>query len=195
MARFAKFLRVLTIPPLLILLLFVALRFSTPSLFPNPLHFWMPLFFLGILPTLAYPLQMVIPSLRRTGRAGQRKLAFLCSLIGYIGAVCYVFLSDTLPAIRAICVGYLLSLAFLIILNKCFSFRASGHGCGVTGPLLYLCTFLGWVWILPCIGTLCATVWSSLRMKRHTITELACGAFCALLGFSVSFWILQALWL
>ena len=69
---------------------------------------------------------------------------------------------------------YLISGVVIFFINKCFGFRASGHACGVAGPVA-LMVYFGIKALLPGVLVLALTFWASLKMKRHTAEQLLGG--------------------
>ena len=92
------------------------------------------LLFLTFIPMLAYPLKYLFPSIKSQGRRGERKLAFIMSVIGYVlGTVlCFVLKSPTI--VLKIFLAYFFSGVVLSFINKVIKLKASGHACGVSGP-------------------------------------------------------------
>lgn len=180
---FAKTIRTITIPPLLVSTLLVALYFLRPEIYHSASELFAAIVFLAVIPTAAYPLQKLIPKLRDTGREGQRKLAFVMSITGYTAGFIVAMLTDVTNELKFIYGTYLVSVILLIIFNKVLHFRASGHACGVFGPLIHAVYFMGWWWLPPCAIALAAVVWSSLYLTRHTKSELFLGGMSALAGF------------
>ena len=177
----AKTIRFVTVPPIVVAAeLTVLLLFE--DVFPQTLDFWLALLCLGILPVFAYPLQRFVPAFRQGGQKMQRKLAFVLSPIGYIGAVICSILRGAVPNLLYISIVYLLSVILLILINALTSFHASGHGCSIGGSIILPCLFLGGYAILPG-GLLFGLVfWASVYLKRHTPSEFLLGALCALVS-------------
>ena len=101
-----------------------------------------------IIPVLAYPLQKIIPKFRREGREGQRKLAFIMNVIGYMAALVWSFVNKESRGIMLICSTYFLSVCILAVCNM-LHFKASGHACSATGPLIFLLYFIGKKQLFP----------------------------------------------
>ena len=76
---------------------------------------------------------------------------------------------------------YLMSGVFILLFNKVLRIRASGHSCGTTGPIAYLIYLIGAPALigLPFLGMV---YWASLRMKRHTFSELVLGGGIAVVA-------------
>lgn len=78
--------------------------------------------FLGILPIPGYPLQKYIPYFKEKGREGQRGLAMIFSVIGYLIGTFTVFATK---ASSELCINYIMPL--LMLLGSCgFMFGTSG---------------------------------------------------------------------
>ena len=179
----AKIVRVLTIPPLLILALLTAIYFIRTSAFRGVGDYIAAIICLAVIPSLAYPLQPIIPGFKGKGREGQRELAFVMSVVGYVIGFLYALISGAGAELKFIFIAYLLSVMLLLVFNKGLHLRASGHACGVLGPLLFAVYFLGWQWAIPCAVIAAGVVWSSVALTRHTPKELCLGGACALTAF------------
>ena len=140
---------------------------------------------LTVLPILAYPVSALIPSIRQKGREGQRSLAMYLSTVGYIGVFVYGLIAGVGTGLMHIYAGYLFSVIIILVGNKVFKVRISGHACSVSGPLVYSGYFLGLWGIL--VGVVCWIVilWASLVMKRHTFREFIFGTLTCLFSFAV----------
>ena len=178
-----KIVRVLTIPPLLIGLLLVALYCVPSGVFHSFSSLLLSLLFLSVIPTLSYLVWAIVPKWRKEGRKSQRKLAFVFSIGGYFGGVIYALVAELTWGLRVILFTYFVSVVILTLINKLTVFHASGHGCGVTGPLLLPAFFLHPLWILPSLVMLGVVYLSSLVLKRHTLKELVAGSAAAVVAF------------
>ncbi len=181
----AKIIRAVAIPPTFITILAVAAFFLNDSIFRHILDLAATIISLAVIPATAYLLAPVLPHFKDKGRQGSRSLAFITSAFGYVCGTAYAFASDASEGLKFIFCGYLLALIFLLIFNKVFKLKASGHACGILGPLLYAVYFLGIEWLLPCLVVGYAVVWASVYRKSHTPKELALGGLCAVVGFCV----------
>lgn len=186
--KFCKVIRILTLAPLLALASLTILYFAKPDIFEDGTgsglaNYLFGVLFLTVFPILAYPLQPLIPGFRGKGREGQRNLAILMAVLGYIGAVIYAFLAGTPAGFRVIMVSYLLSGVLILLFNKVFHIRASGHACGVAGPVAYLLYFLG-PWALFGVLLVAVVFWASLVMKRHTLPQLLAGSLLSVLSIA-----------
>ncbi len=181
----AKTVRVVTIPPLLVSALLIILYVGRPDFFRGGLDLIAGISFLAIIPTLAYPLQPIIPGFKGKGRKGQRKLAFITSGVGYVGGMLYAVISGVSPELLLIFASYFVSVIALTFFNALLKRKASGHSCGVIGPLIFTVYFLGWGFLIPCVILAGAVVWSSVFLKRHTPNDILLGGLCAALSFAL----------
>ncbi|MBQ9112496.1 MAG: hypothetical protein IJY08_02840 [Clostridia bacterium] len=178
--KFAKVIRVMTVAPVMAMATLCTLFIVNPSLFGKWYLFAIAMLFLGVLPLLAYPLQPFIPKFKDKGREGQRTLAMLFAVSGYIlGCLTNLFLGAPV-ALWIIYLDYLISGALILVFNKLFHLRASAHACGVAGPTA-LIMYLGVpAALIPGIVLYFSALWASLKMKRHTWQQFIGGAAISL---------------
>lgn len=186
MSMITKIIRTITVAPIMILGLIIILSTLRSDIFQNKAQMIILILFLCIVPIIAYPLQPIVPKFKNNGREEQRAIAFILNIIEYIVAVIVGYFMKVTSNLQFIYNIYLISVILLTIINKILHIRASGHACSATGPLVFLVYFIGWKSILPCIITGIGIVWSSLKLKRHTLKELALGALSCLLTFICS---------
>jgi len=179
----AKIMRVLTVPPFLVILV-VTVLWKTTSVFITVWDAVPVVLFLAVIPLLAYLLQPFIPYFFQKGRSGQRALAIIVSCVGYTAGAVTGYISGVGREIQLIYNTYLLSVIVLTLFN-CFHVRVSGHACSVSGPLVFLCYYGHIAFILPCILIACCVIWSSLTLKRHTARDLIAGASVSVLSFFI----------
>lgn len=171
MNRLAKWVRTLTIPPVMAAVEIAVLRAAKGG-FPGASAVWA-IFFLSVLPALSYPVWWLFPDLRRRGRAAQRALAVVFSVTGYVGSAVYCFAARIGAMESVACMTYLLSGVTVAALSAA-KIKCSGHACGVSGPVLLLSRFVS-PWFLTGYLLLVPVFWSSLRLGRHTPGELILG--------------------
>ena len=177
---FAKMIRVLTVPPLMALAAFSSFLF-VDGFYKNIGEYFAAVGFIALLPLCAYPLQLVIPPFKSQGREGQRNLAFIMCNLGYIFSVIYAIIFNAGKPVTVMLITYLLSGMTLLLVNKLFKFKASGHSCGLFGPLAAIAYFVS-PYALPAgiiIGLL--ALWSSVYMKRHTVGHFIVGGLIPVL--------------
>ncbi|HWT75543.1 MAG TPA: hypothetical protein VN258_12630 [Mobilitalea sp.] len=188
--KLAKMIRIITVPPVLIMILLAILNTVSNHIFKSQSEVLLSVLLLVLVPAAAYPLQPLFPSLKEKGREGQRNLAFILNLAGYGIAVIYGAFSHVSSGLQLIYNTYFISVFVLVIFNKIIKLRASGHACSITGPLVFLIYFIGWKCIIPCCIVFLLVVWSSLTLKRHTIKDLTAGSIICLIAFLCSFLIM-----
>lgn len=172
--RIAKIIRVLTVPPLMALAAFTAFLFKD-GFYSSIWEYIAAVGFITVLPITAYPLQLIIPPFKHQGREGQRNLAFIMCNLGYIFSVIYAIVFNAGANVTTMLVTYLLSGVTLLLVNKLTGLRASGHSCGLLGPLAALVYFIS-PWALPAgIILFGLALWSSVYMKRHTLIQFIVG--------------------
>ena len=182
----AHIIRIISVPPVMVGILLVLLFTLRDDVMTTPAEFAVSLAGLTVLPILAYPVSMVIPAIRRKGREGQRSLAMYLSAVGYVGVFIYGLAARVGVGLMHIYAGYLFSVVIILLGNKVFKVRISGHACSVSGPLVYSGYFLGFGGII--VGAVCwvAILWASLVMKRHTLREFIFGTLTCLFSFTVA---------
>jgi hypothetical protein len=108
--------------------------------------------------------------------------------LGYIGGLTTALFLPVSKYLLIIYLTYLISGISLVLLNKVFKIKASGHACGVAGPVFSLIYFLG-PWMLFGLLLLPGVYWASLRMDRHDKSELLIGTtvptYALLLAFLI----------
>ena len=172
----AKAVRVVTAPPVLITCTLLLFWLFGIGVFRNAAELLLAIFFLGVMPSIAYPAQKAIPKLRERGRDGQRKLAFVCSLVGYVLGAAVGAAGFATPKMMFVYLSYFLSVLVLAFVNKVLHEKASGHACSTTGSLFFAVFYIGGAAAFPCIFLFVAMAWSSVKLKRHTPRNIATGA-------------------
>jgi len=182
MKKFAKIIRGITVPPVIVAALFTLLYFCRDGVIPTLPDYLFSLFFLAVVPVLAYPLQEMVPALRPGGQRMKRKLAFILSIMGYVAAFVVSLLRGAVPNLIYIDAVYLCSVVVLTLLNVCTPWHASGHACSIVGPIALLACFMGWWAILCGAAVIALSFWSSVYLGRHTVREYLLGALSPLLS-------------
>lgn len=180
-----KIIRVITVAPVMAAVALSILFILRPGMFNGTADFVMALVFLTVLPLLAYPVQPLIPYFKDKGREGQRLLAIIMAVAGYIGGIIYALARPVSKELLIVYLVYLFSGILIFILNKVIKIKASGHACGVAGPVSYLVYFLGW-YALSGIAVLALVYWASVRMKRHTLKQLIAGSVIPVAALVIS---------
>ncbi len=181
--KFAKAIRVLTTAPVFAFILCTLLYFLLNGAFASLRHYLAAIFFLTVLPVLAYPIAALIPPLRKKGRDGQRNLAIAFSVLGYIGGFLYAVLGGGAAVEKVLFGTYLISGVTLAVCTL-LHYKASGHACGCSGPVAMLSVFVC-PWFLFGYLLLTPVIWSSVKLKRHTATQLLVGSVIPVLAMLI----------
>src|SRR5690554_6737245 len=123
--KFAKIIRIISLPPFVVSILSIILYQS--HVFSNITDGLLIILFLGIIPAGAYPLSYIIPNIKAKERSGQRKLAFILSLVGYSLGLIYALVNKLDTNLIFIYLTYFISLVILTFVNKVIKIKASGH--------------------------------------------------------------------
>ncbi|MCL1974719.1 MAG: hypothetical protein FWG61_00990 [Firmicutes bacterium] len=178
----ARIIRMLTIPPVLAIGLVSLVFWVDQASVGGFLQYGAMILFLAVFPALAYPLQPFLPGFKNRGREGQRELAFFTSVAGYSCGVTFAALTAAPILVHIICWSYLLSVGLLTLVNKLTPIKASGHACGVAGPLCALIFYFG-LKALPVAIVFALMTWSSLQLKRHGFLEIIFGGTTSVTAF------------
>jgi len=184
MKKFAKVIRIITVAPILAFTLINILYFLVPGSFNGILDYLIAIFTLVIMPILAYPVQRKFRIIKGDPRTSERQLAIVFSVIGYsIGIVAALMLN--VPYIEKLIYStYLISGVSIAILSAVFKVEASGHMCGVSGPIAILIYLFGIEFLFLLLFPV-AVIWSSLVLKRHTVPQLLLGASIPIMTFLI----------
>lgn len=171
-----KTIRKITVPPVFAAAFLILVYMTHTDYIGSIGHLIGALFFLSVLPTLAYPMQRFIPKFKDGGRSAQRTLAMIFSFVGYLIGTASAFVFSAPVALQLIYVEYLLCGIGMIVLNKVFGIKASGHACGSVGPVI-MCLYFG-LYLPALIGAaLIFPVYiSSIRTGQHTLPQLFGGS-------------------
>lgn len=180
----AKFIRVISVPPVMISLLVWLIAAKDHDVFRGPGEILGTLLFLGLLPMAAY-----LPFFSGTGeekRENQRKNAFRFTLVGYTAMVVWVNAIFASAKLMIIAHTYFFSILLLTLFNRVMKIRASGHACSITGPILLTAYLVNWQWCIPWCLLAGGVAWSSLLLGRHTKAQLATGALVCCIAFGMA---------
>jgi hypothetical protein len=176
MKKLAYVIRVVTVAPIMALVMLLILYIKKPPFFGDTLTFILTVLFLVVLPLLAYPLQPLIKPYKDKGRDGQRTLAIIFAVAGYILGCISALVFQAPRDAFTIYLSYFLSGLLVMLINKLLHFRASGHACGITGPFMLLVYFGQPIGYFIGVPVLIISWLSSLYMKRHTTAQFIAGA-------------------
>ena len=188
-SRFAKIIRVVKVVPVMALIMLSILYELHPNIFQGTSQYILSIVFLSVLPLSAYPLQPGLPKYRNKGREGQRNLALMMGVLGYLFGIVFALCSHATKELLVIYLIYFLSGIGILFFNKIFKIRASGHACGIAGPILILENFIG-IKALVSVVVLMMVYWASIKTKRHTTSQLFWGNIIPLFALIISkFWL------
>lgn len=171
--------RILTVPPILATVFLSVLWYRSGEVYHSISEFLFSVFFLGIMPVLAYAVHFIVPSFREKGRTLQRTITFIFTLAGYLAAFLYGIFTNVGVGLQMIYCAYFFAVVFLSAMNYIFKKKASGHACSFIEPAIMLLLFsLPW-WAVLFIVLGMISVWSSLCLKRHQPKELFWGGCCS----------------
>ncbi|WMJ77510.1 MULTISPECIES: hypothetical protein [unclassified Sedimentibacter] len=173
--KFAKIIRVITVVPVMALITLSILYRLQPNIFQETSQYIISIIFFIVLPLSAYPLQLVLPKYRNKGREGQRNLAIITGVLGYLFGIVFVLCYHTTKELLMIYLVYFLSGIGILVFNKIFKIRASGHAAGIAAPILILIYFIG-IKALVSVCVLALVYWASIKTKRHTVPQLLWGS-------------------
>jgi len=176
--KVAYIISVIFIVPIVALMVLLIMWYdnSTANFNDNIYYLVNSIIFFTVIPTSAYIVVRSNPNLKIGGRNIERKMAFIFALIGYIlGNLSLLIMKRPTKPMIIFYLSYLISATILAIINKFFNFKASGHACGITGPILALNFFTGpkmiWMFLLVPL-----VIWSRVVLKRHDMKQLIVGA-------------------
>jgi len=132
--------------------------------------------FFTIIPISAYIVARIVPKFKAGGREKERKLAFVFGIFGYVlGNLSLLAMKKPTKAMIGLYLSYLISSLILAFINKVLKFKASGHACGITGPIVAI-NFIAGLKMLFLALLIPLVMWSRLALKRHDIKQLIVGA-------------------
>lgn len=180
-----KVIRVVTVAPVLALIMTIIVAGNCEGIFPFPWHLAYSMFFLGVLPLLAYPFQKYIPGYRDKGREGQRNLAIIFAVAGFAAGCVMSFVFPASDGLRVIFLEYVCGALGVLVFNKGFHIRISGHACGALAPVA-LFLYFG-LYGAAAAGTVLAVLVfvASIKTKRHTFFQLIGGGLVPLISIVV----------
>ena len=176
MEKFYKFARAITLAPVIAMISLTATAIFRPDVIGTAWHYAYMMLFLGILPLLAYPLQPYIPRFADKGRSGQRTLAMLFAVAGYLLNFAVSLLAQPTRGMWLICLEYLLSGVLILVFNKVLHIKLSAHGCGSAGPVALMLYFGMPIPALVMAAMTARAYVSSVRAGHHTMGQLLGGS-------------------
>lgn len=181
----SKIIRIITLPPVIALAALLTLWF-VKGFFNTSWELIVGIVCLTVLPSLAYAVQPLVKSLRQNKREGQRKLAVIFSVAGYLICNLVAWFTPSTDKLKIFYLTYLLSATAIFLYGKCFGIKCSGHASGLCGPIAFLGCFVN-VWILFAEILIIPLIWASTNIKQHSIAEMALGALVPVVSMALSF--------
>lgn len=185
--KFGKIISIVTVVPLFALYVNLILYFTKPVVFGgNAVWLLICLICLFAIPLCAYPVSYIVPRIHSEGRDGQRKLAFIFAIIGYVAGLIFCIAAKPPVGAAFILLTYFISGVALAVFNKFLHIKASGHACGVAAPALMLVIFLG-APALPALLVLPLVFWARISIKRHKLSELFTGTAVGVISLVIAY--------
>jgi len=185
MEKSAKTIRIITIPTLVLLTVILISQFAVNTVFTGTKELLITISFLIVVPIIAYPISHLLSKNKDKDyeRKLQRKLAFVFSLVGYSIYFLLSYLLAFNTNLMMMSYTYFLTIIILSIVN--IFIKASGHAAGIVGPMLLLCHYIGWIFVIPCVVVYALSFWASIYLKRHTILQFILGTIIAAVAFVI----------
>lgn len=166
---------IITVVPMVALFTIMGIYFNDYSFFGER-DFWViwSLVFLVIIPSSAYGLKHIHPRFRKKGRKWERNMAFVTGVTGQVLGFLGAWYLQGPDGVIKLFMVYLLAGVLLSVTNFIVGRKASGHACGVSGPITLLTVIFGikagvLFLLMPLV------FWSRLQLRRHTLQELFVG--------------------
>lgn len=175
MKTLAKIVRVITVPPLMCFALFSVLYVSTENVFSSSLEYALGLTTLVFIPLSAYPAQKQFNIIKGEKRTAERTLAVMFSIVGYTIGFLTALILDFTKTQKVIYLTYLLSGLLVGFFSYILKVKASGHMCGLSGPVAVIIYIFGPLYIVVFL-LMAAVIWASLKLRRHSLSELVLGS-------------------
>lgn len=186
MKRTAAIFRKIARPPIFAAAFLLVLYVTDSAIFGAWWQLAFGIFALGVLPILGYPLQKYIPPFKDRGREGQRSLAMLFCFGGYLLGTVWAVCTQAPAPLLMTYLCYLSCGIGMLIFNKLFRLKASGHACGIMGPVFALLIYFRLYLFAAIGGVLALAVFaSSVCTGEHTKGQLLGGSAIALVCISV----------
>ena len=178
-----KFIRIITIPPIVTGVMVLILYLTCHSI--NLKDFIAAEICLVCVPFLAYPFGSIFCG-NKDKRETQRNAALVLSGAGYALGLVWTLIYSKSRVMRVLFMAYMISIAVLLFINKVVKFKASGHSCSTTAPIVLLTWQMGVRAIVPGLLLIAVVYYSSLKLKRHTLPQLIAGSCISLAAVGIS---------
>ncbi len=174
MKKLAKIVRIISTAPIVALAFVTTLYFFVPGSFSSIAEYLFAIAMLSLLPLLGYPASWIFKIDKEDVRSGERKMAIIFSLAGYLIGAVVSFAAHFTDIQKVFYLTYLLSGLTIAFSSFVLRIKASGHMCGISGPIAALVYFggAGYLGLTVCLGFV---LWASLYLGRHSFKELVYG--------------------
>jgi|AntAceMinimDraft_18_1070375.scaffolds.fasta_scaffold00029_28 hypothetical protein len=186
MKKLAKFIRIVTVAPISAIIIVLGIYFFIPKSFNTFFELLLILFILGLLPILSYPIQRTFHIIKGEQRDAERKLAFIFCTGGYILGALISLIFNISSLQKLVYYTYFFSGIFMFITNFFIKIKASGHMCGVAGPVAVAIYLFGYEFTFLFIIIIGLVAWSSVKLKRHKYQELIVGFIIPIIALLIS---------
>jgi len=179
MNKVAKIVRIITVAPICAFILCTTLLVKDSSIYSSIFMYLACIFCLCIVPSISYLVERKFHLYNKfcpdlDPRSAERKLAIWFSTISYIILAVVVLLTHQSDILKEMVLTYTFSGAFIFLFSIIIHINPSGHICGFIGPVAFLSYSVSW-WNLLFLPLIYFVVWSSLKLKRHTVLQLILG--------------------
>jgi len=86
-----------------------------------------------------------------------------------------MFMKKPTRAMIGLYLSYLISALILAFVNTVLRFKASGHACGITGPIVAI-NFIAGIKMIYLALLIPLVMWARFVLKRHDTKQLLAGA-------------------
>lgn len=183
MYKLFKFIRVITVAPVIAAVTVTLLYLFGDNFFLNAAHYAVSLAALVLLPVSAYPLSLIKP--KETRRGFQRSAAIVFSVAGYIAGFVFAVVSGAPESEKILYLTYLLSGFIIAFSSFALKYKSSGHACGIAGPVALLTYYLSPAYAI-CFLLLLPVSQASVKMRRHTPSQLIAGSIIPIICMFIS---------
>lgn len=179
--KIAKVISIVTVAPFIGVMVLSWMWYDNPAYFAGNINwYYISLVLLTLVPVSAYLFKYFMPAIRIKGRDGERKLAFIMAVIGYLLGILVFWIFHGPWALFVLFCAYFISGFTLLLFNRYVNIKASGHACGLVGPIAFLiCIVGGYSWFTAFLIPL--VFWARIKLGRHDMIELIVGSLTSLI--------------
>lgn len=177
---------IVTVVPMMALLAILGLYLKDFSFYQQE-ELWVIwcIVFLVIIPSSTYIFSNYLPKFKEKGRKWERNFAFLMGIIGQVIGFTGAWYFNSPQGVKTLFMVYLVAGVLLSFTNFIIGKKASGHACGVAGPITFMAFVFG-----PKVGLafflMPVIFWSRLKLQRHSVSELVLGTLIGIMATIIS---------